>query len=538
MQIPSTQRAIQLVGPNQLMLNPAKPVLEPGPEQVLAKVEAVGLCFSDLKLLRQFSAHARKSEVISGLDRSALDGMPNYVPNDAPTVPGHETVVRILKAGRRVTGVSPGDRFLVQPDYRWLKTDQSNAAFGYNFEGALQEYVLMDQRVITSPAGDSMLLPVDNDLPASAVAMVEPWACVEDSYVVRERQTLKAGGRLLVLGDAKRAQPRLDAILAGPPAPADVIRSTGGLDDIPDESVDDVLLFGADADLLEAAFRKVAKNGLVIVVACGEQFGRDVTCPIGRFHYGGVRVIGTGGCDPGDALGAIPPSGEIREGDRIDVVGAGGPMGTMHVIRNMCQGVKGIAVFGGDRSHERLAQLDRLCRPLAAATGVAFEAYHADENPPAGAFDYVALMVPAPDLVAMAIDRTARRGIINIFAGIPASVYHPLDLDTYIQRQLYFVGTSGSDIEDMRIVLGKVAARTLDTNLSVAAVSGLDGAVDGIRTVEQQLLPGKIIVYPACEGLGLTPLSKLRNTLPEVAEHLADGAWTAEAERELLERFS
>jgi hypothetical protein len=41
-----------------------------------------------------------------------------------------------------VRSVKPGDRRLVQTDYRWLKTAHSNAAFGYNFEGALQEYVL------------------------------------------------------------------------------------------------------------------------------------------------------------------------------------------------------------------------------------------------------------------------------------------------------------------------------------------------------------------------------------------------------------
>ncbi len=52
----------------------------------------------------------------------------------------------------------PGERYLVQADYRWLLTANSNAAFGYNFEGALQEYVLMDERVITSPQGDSMLV--------------------------------------------------------------------------------------------------------------------------------------------------------------------------------------------------------------------------------------------------------------------------------------------------------------------------------------------------------------------------------------------
>ena len=53
--IPQTQRAVQLVGPDQLELNEAKPVFTPGPHQVLGRVEVVGLCFSDLKLLKQFS---------------------------------------------------------------------------------------------------------------------------------------------------------------------------------------------------------------------------------------------------------------------------------------------------------------------------------------------------------------------------------------------------------------------------------------------------------------------------------------------------
>uniref|UniRef100_UPI003F9DC3CF alcohol dehydrogenase catalytic domain-containing protein n=1 Tax=Roseiarcus sp. TaxID=1969460 RepID=UPI003F9DC3CF len=139
--IPHTERAIQLIGPDQMMLNLAKPVPEPGPGQLLAKVEAVGLCFSDLKLLKQFSGHARKSEVAAGIDPQALLDMPNYVPGDRPTVPGHEAVVRIAKVGPGVERYKTGERFVVETDYRWLPTDKSNAAFGYNFEGGLQEYV-------------------------------------------------------------------------------------------------------------------------------------------------------------------------------------------------------------------------------------------------------------------------------------------------------------------------------------------------------------------------------------------------------------
>jgi hypothetical protein len=48
----------------------------------------------------------------------------------------------------------------------------------------------------------------------------------------------------------------------------------------------------------------------------------------------------------------------------------------------------------------------------------------------------------------------------------------------------------------MKIVLKKTESGKLDTNLSVAAVSGLDGAIEGIRAVENHSIPGKIIVYP------------------------------------------
>ena len=72
MEIPKTQQAIQLVGPEQLRINPGKEVFSPGPYQILAKVQAVGLCFSDLKLLKQFDRHPRKSEILSGIDPDIL----------------------------------------------------------------------------------------------------------------------------------------------------------------------------------------------------------------------------------------------------------------------------------------------------------------------------------------------------------------------------------------------------------------------------------------------------------------------------------
>jgi len=137
--LPASQRAIQFVGPDRVVLNPAKPVPEPAPTQLLVKVEAVGICFSDTKLLHAFSDHPRKGAVKSGLDPAVLAEIPSYVPGERPTVPGHEVCGRIVAVGSEVQHHRVGERVLVQTDYRHLPTATSNASFGYDFEGGLKE---------------------------------------------------------------------------------------------------------------------------------------------------------------------------------------------------------------------------------------------------------------------------------------------------------------------------------------------------------------------------------------------------------------
>jgi D-arabinose 1-dehydrogenase-like Zn-dependent alcohol dehydrogenase len=120
--LPATQHAIQFVGPGQLVHNRAKPVPVPDPTQLVVKVEAVGICFSDTKLLKAFSTHLRKAEVSGGLDEAALAEIPSYVPGELPTVPGHEVAGRIVAVGAAVARHAVGERVLVQTDYRHLPT--------------------------------------------------------------------------------------------------------------------------------------------------------------------------------------------------------------------------------------------------------------------------------------------------------------------------------------------------------------------------------------------------------------------------------
>jgi threonine dehydrogenase-like Zn-dependent dehydrogenase len=227
-------------------------------------------------------------------------------------------------------------------------------------------------------------------------------------------------------------------------------------------------------------------------------------------------------------------NGEVRANDRVLIVGAGGPMGQMHVIRDVCLSMQGVSVVGTDVDDARLETLRKKAEPLAKANGVTFRLVNSQASPLQEKFTYYALMAPIGALVASAIDDADDGAIINIFAGIPAPTKHDLDLDAYIAKRCFMFGTSGSTIEDMRIVLKKVEREGFDTNASVDAISGMAGAIDGIASVENRTLAGKIIVYPMLHDVGLIPLSELEKHYPTVAAKLDGGKWTQASEGELL----
>jgi threonine dehydrogenase-like Zn-dependent dehydrogenase len=552
-QLPKSQFAVQLVGPSKLELNKGKEVFKPGPNQVVAKIESVGLCFSDLKLLKQFTEHARKSEIVSGISADVLKEIPSYVPGEKPVVPGHEAVCIIVAIGDKVKHHKLGERCLIQTDYRALKTKGSNAAFGYNFEGALQEYVLMDERVIMDPTtSERFLIPVDKKLSASAVCLVEPWACVENSYVNQERQSVKAGGRMLVVAEAGHNVEGLKEAV-GTKKPATVtavvadasqlkaievigvkVEKVDQVGSLANESFDDIIYFGAAKATVEVLNDKLAAKGIINLVTGGKKFGTPVTVGVGRVHYGMIRWIGTTSANAAESYKHIPATGEVREGEKIVVIGAGGPMGQMHVIRDVCTGAKNVSMTGTDFDDARLSSLLHKAEPVAKANGVSIRMVNPQKTPMKEKFSYIALMAPVGALVASAIGDSLDKCLINIFAGIPAPVKQELDLDTYIANRCYMFGTSGSEIRDMKIVLGKVEKGQLDTNVSVDAICGMAGAVEGLAAVENRTLAGKIIVYPMLHETGLVPLAKLGEKFPSVAAKLDKGGWTKAAEEELL----
>jgi threonine dehydrogenase-like Zn-dependent dehydrogenase len=524
-----THAAVTISGPDQLRLERAKPTPRPGPTQILARVECVGLCFSDLKLLAKFADHPRKAPLLDG-----ADDLGGHVPGAAPTVPGHEAVLRVVEVGSAVSSVRVGGRYVVQGDFRHLRTATSSSAFGYGFEGALQEYVLIDERATIGDDGRSHLLPAPEDASASRLALTEPWACLEGAFGTAQRQRLRPGGTVLLAGGCAYDIDELDLSATGTrlfagdgPVPPGFTRVE--LDAVPARAIDDLLLSGSDPDLVERTFPLLADDGLMLLGTHGQPFGRDVVIQLGRVHYGNVRIVAAGRF--AEALSLVPPSSEIRGGDHVLVVGAGGPMGTMAMLLAIARSRPDALVEGCGRDAGRLSALrDRIGTPA-----VRTRIFDAEREQPDGAVDYSILM--APELVGYAIRAAAPGGIINMFASPPAEAMVSLDLDAIAAKRLYLLGTSGSTVDDMQAVLRKAEAGEINPDISVGAVAGLAGAIAGYQAVRDRRIAGKVIVYPELVDCPLTTLAELAEAYPSMAPMLAESVWSAAAERELATCF-
>ena len=565
-ELPPTCHAIQFTGADRMVHNAAKPLPEVGPYHVVIKIDSCGICFSDTKLLHAFDKHPRKSQVT----RVVLDprhetfdptwsqerllaeiaAMPQYAPGEAPTVPGHEPTGHIVAVGSKVTRHRVGERVLVQTDYRHLPTQASNAAFGYNFEGALQEYVTVDERAVIEPhTGERFLIPVAEGPTCSAISLIEPWACVEAAYTWGERQRMAAGGRLLVVvADGRRAQGLAGLVReAGP----DVVVAVGELGDeldwfagvsrvaSPDEltgEFDDIVYFGADAGVIEALAGRLAFGGVLDLVLGGERIARPVSVDVGRVHYDLIRVIGTTGFSAADTYARIPADSELRPGDRMAIIGAAGPMGLMHTMRTAVSGIDGVSMDAVDVDDSRLAHLAATVAPVAARHGVPASFRNSATEPLEPGYTYLAVMVPSPALIAQAVGLAGDHAIVNAFAGFAIGTLAPLDLNAVAERGVYLVGTSGSRIQDMKAMLAKVESGVLDTNVSLDAVCGMAGVEAAIESVNNRTSTGKIMVYPALADLGLVRLVDLPAVLPDVAAAMDGPRWTKAAEDVLLAR--
>ncbi len=148
------------------------PVPAVGPGQLLARVDAAGVCTSILKIVEQGARHKH----FNGWD-----------PAKWPTILGDEGSLTIVKVGKELEGkYFIGKRYGIQPavDHKpinYLERYNNNGkgmektAVGYTLSGLLAEYILIQEEVIEG--GCLVPLP-DNNLTYFAVSMAEPISCV------------------------------------------------------------------------------------------------------------------------------------------------------------------------------------------------------------------------------------------------------------------------------------------------------------------------------------------------------------------------
>lgn len=480
---------------------------EPGPDEILVRHDACGICFSDIKIISLGGEHPR----LAGRDLKR-----------EPVVMGHEVALTVVKAGASLTDAfRPGQRFIVQADVFY---NGVNLAYGYALPGGMSQFGLIGPEVLKGDEG-CYLLPIEDSTGYAEAALVEPWACVEAAYRWTHREGPKPGGKTLVIGEASR----LGKALAG----VNVVSEGEGFDDI-------IFVGTPTAEAFEAACAKLAKDGIVCLLL-DKPFVRPVKVDVGRIHYDGHRYVGT---MTGDLKAAYTSNrrSEVKGGGTAWFLGAAGPMGQMHVQRALQREQPPARIVGTDRDPARLESLRARFAKLAAEKNVEMVLFNPDEPgtpdvrslAPDG-FDDIVVMVPAPALIEQTLPCLGDGGVLNIFAGVARGTMAMLDMSVVATKNIRIVGTTGSTIADLESTLEAMESDALDTGASLAAIGGLNAFRDGLDAVKSGRFPGKTVIFPQIEDLPLTALADLKTVRPRVYEKLREGQfWTNEAEEALL----
>jgi len=525
-------------------------VPRPRPDQLLIRIDAVGLCFSDVKLLRLGGEHPK----LYGRDLTK-----------EPTRLGHETSVTVIEVGEKLRDrFQPGQRLAIQPD---IYVNGRSTAYGYTIPGGLIQYHVIGPEVLAADDG-AYVVPVDDRMGYAETALTEPWACVEAAYTQRRRLNPLAGGRLWVVarpdddrayefGEALRgaaeivisgASPRLEAAARLAVAPNAAV-TTATIDEAAAGGpYDDVIVLGGhDPATVGRAADAMAFRGLLNLVADAPLDG-PVEIDVGRIHYHYTAYVGTSGTDVSAAYGEARNRAELRPGGVAVVVGAAGPMGQMHVERALAMADGPRLVVGVDLDPERLAAAKERLDPVAEARGRelrivtlgrepgALEATVRELTNGAGADDVI-VTAPSGQAVVSAAAAMAPDGMLVLFAGVPVGTRVALDLSPVFLDGAQYTGTSGSRIADQALVVTKTVAGELEPRRALAAVGGMESAADALQALVDGRFPGKIVIFPQLTGLPVTGVADLAKD-PEIGPKLAaDGSWTAAAEQALFARY-
>ncbi len=197
------------------------PVPAPAPGQLLARVDAAGICTSLIKTIDQ----GRDHPYFHGQDLGAF-----------PAILGDEGSVTLVRIGTALQDrYSVGERYVVQPAvdhapinnlarYRDNGRGIAKIACGYTLPGLLAQYILIPEEVLLARC--LVALP-GKDIPYAHAAIAEPLSCClsgqehhmhleQDALTARRRATngLRTGGVTVIVGLGVMGRMHADIALA------------------------------------------------------------------------------------------------------------------------------------------------------------------------------------------------------------------------------------------------------------------------------------------------------------------------------------
>lgn len=527
------------------------PMPEYSPDELLVRHDACGLCFSDIKIIRLGQDHPR---IYRDMQKK-------------PIILGHEVSMTVVGVGEKLQDLyKKGDKFILQAD---IYVDGVGYAYGYEIQGGLSEYNIIDQRILNGDRGN-YLIPLKPDTGYAESALVEPWACVIAAYYLQYRTALKASGTAWFIGP----EPERDFTLSegfdkishpdvlkltqmnGPfgnwlrKSAADMGIQIIEISAVPDaenlieeEMADDIILFNPSPELIETVSPYLGFHG-IMVLATDQRMPREVQVDVGRIHYNRWLYIGGEDADISKVYTRRPVRSSLKKGGQAFFVGAGGPMGRMHVQHAIESVNYPSTIVCSDVSDDRLADLCYSFGEEAQQKGIEWVCVNPTEKNTyaqkmarfkQNGFDDIIVLAPIPAVISASAQWLTEAGVMNIFAGIARGTTAAIDLNDSIFRDTRVIGHSASSIEDMITMLNEVETGELSTNRSVAAIGSLEAVPDGLKALQDAEFPGKVVIYPHIKPLPLTSLPELKNVLPKVFKKLKNGReWTREAEQELL----
>ena len=283
-----TMQAVVVHGPEDYRLERV-PVPDPAPGELLVKVEAVGICASDLKCYHGAVKYWGDETRPATTDRNVI--------------PGHEfvgTVAHVDDFGRQHFGVEIGDRvvseqivpcwqcrFCLRGQY-WMCARHHIYGFNRATHGAMAEYMILPS--------DALVHKVSHDLPAAHAAFAEPLSCalhaVERAAISFEDVVVVAGCGPIGLGmiaGARAKSPAHVVALDLQDDKLDIARACGA-DTVINVAIDDAVAmvrdmtddYGADVYLEATGHPSAVRQGLDILRKLGTYveygvFGSEVT---------------------------------------------------------------------------------------------------------------------------------------------------------------------------------------------------------------------------------------------------------------------